>query len=162
MSANWRHRNCEIGCANDEPSTCINGDDSGLRPNTLATCARRSLFSAAPSSGLLLTDPAAREPRATEDVDVVIEVGRDYGFYNLEDRLRNIGFRNDPLGPVCRFLKESISSRCHMRTDQTRSVSQIGDIRQPLRRPKKIHRERHRDKRRHGPAHFLASKLRCL
>jgi len=58
--------------------------------------------------GLLLTDPAARTPRATEDVDVVIELGSLLEFYDLEDRLRKLGFRNDPFGPVCRFLRESI------------------------------------------------------
>lgn len=53
--------------------------------------------------GLLVTDPAAREPRPTQDVDVIVEVTakREYDF--LEERLRQLGFENVMEGPICRF-----------------------------------------------------------
>lgn len=52
---------------------------------------------------LLITDPAAREPRGTEDADVLIELASRAAYYQLNAALLRLGFRNDPQGPVCRY-----------------------------------------------------------
>ena len=53
--------------------------------------------------GLLVTDPGARPPRATKDVDVTIEIGSLTEFYALDATLLSMGFRNDMHGPTCRY-----------------------------------------------------------
>ena len=53
--------------------------------------------------GLLVTDPAARAPRPTHDVDVVVEVASRLEYNEVEQRLRSLGFENVMDGPVCRF-----------------------------------------------------------
>jgi predicted nucleotidyltransferase len=54
--------------------------------------------------GLLLTDPAAQRIRPTDDIDLIVEIATRPAFARLEERLRNAGFRNDPDGPICRWL----------------------------------------------------------
>jgi hypothetical protein len=49
-------------------------------------------------------DPAAPEPRATLDVDVIVVVNTRIGYYQLGDRLRERGFHEDQEGGViCRW-----------------------------------------------------------
>lgn len=55
--------------------------------------------------GLLLTDPAAEEPRPTLDVDVATHVTSRLAFQRLEERLYGLGFAPDPSGPICRYRK---------------------------------------------------------
>lgn len=55
---------------------------------------------------LWITDRAAPEFRLTEDVDVVVEVTTQRGYYRLEDRLRGLGFENDRQSElICRFRR---------------------------------------------------------
>jgi hypothetical protein len=51
---------------------------------------------------LWITDPAAAPPRPTKDVDVIVEAATRTGYYAFEDRLRDIGFRNDE-DVICRW-----------------------------------------------------------
>lgn len=44
---------------------------------------------------LLTTDPGSNIVRATEDVDVIVEVKSVVDFYKLESRLRDLGLRQD-------------------------------------------------------------------
>ncbi len=53
---------------------------------------------------LLITDPAARSPRATTDVDVVIEMASLVEFYKFEKQLLDRGFKNAMEGPICRYI----------------------------------------------------------
>jgi len=53
--------------------------------------------------GLLLTDPAAPPPRATDDVDVVIGEMSRTGYHRLEGRLREAGHSQPMTGPICRW-----------------------------------------------------------
>jgi hypothetical protein len=55
--------------------------------------------------GILVTDPAAREPRATTDVDIIVEAGSRLEFNELESRLRDRGFQHDFDGHLGRFIK---------------------------------------------------------
>lgn len=53
---------------------------------------------------LWITDPAAREPRPTKDVDLVVEVTSRLGWYDFEARLRKHGLRHDITSAViCRW-----------------------------------------------------------
>lgn len=53
---------------------------------------------------LWITDPGTRGPRATKDVDVVVEVASRLAWHEFEDRLRAHGLRNDSSSPViCRW-----------------------------------------------------------
>jgi hypothetical protein len=54
--------------------------------------------------GLLVTDPVARPPRVTKDVDVAIEVSNLIDYYDLDKKLLAKGFTNDLRGPMCRYL----------------------------------------------------------
>ena len=55
--------------------------------------------------GLLLTDPAAPDPRPTEDVDVVVEAATRVAYYAVEQRMRDRGFRQDPnVSVICRWF----------------------------------------------------------
>ena len=58
--------------------------------------------------GLLLTDPAAKEPRSTQDVDVVVEVGTTMDYYRLETTIRGQGFENVLEGPITRFRQSGL------------------------------------------------------
>jgi hypothetical protein len=61
-------------------------------------------------TGLLVTDPAAAPVRATLDVDAIIQIGADPEFTRLENRLRELGFRNsrEKDAPVCRWVNENL------------------------------------------------------
>lgn len=54
---------------------------------------------------LLISDPAAPEVRSTTDVDVIVEVASRMSYYQLADRLRELGFRevSEEGSPVCRW-----------------------------------------------------------
>ena len=56
------------------------------------------------TTGFLLTDPAVDDVRSTLDVDVIVEVATRADYYALENRLRELGFRNDRSegAPLCR------------------------------------------------------------
>lgn len=47
--------------------------------------------------GLLITDKAAPEVRATDDIDCIIEVIPSTRFYQLENQLRDKGFKQNPV-----------------------------------------------------------------
>lgn len=60
---------------------------------------------------LLVTDPGAGAPRATKDVDVIVEVGSYAAYAQLQKRLRERGFQEDrtPGAPLCRFTVEDVT-----------------------------------------------------
>lgn len=62
------------------------------------------------TTGLLLTDPAAPEVRSTLDVDVIVEMASRSDYYDLEKRLRGLGFKNDTSdgAPICRWLLDEL------------------------------------------------------
>lgn len=56
------------------------------------------------ATGLLISDSARPPVRATKDVDLITEVTTRGGYYELLDRLRRKGFREDPSSDlVCRW-----------------------------------------------------------
>ena len=50
------------------------------------------------TTGLLITDPAASPVRATDDVDVIVEVASYAEYARFSKRLRNLGFSEDSSG----------------------------------------------------------------
>lgn len=66
------------------------------------------------ATGFFISDPAMPEVRATQDVDVIVEVASRLDYYRLEEELRQRGFKQDMTenAPVCRWL-----------VDRTRSMS---------------------------------------
>ena len=62
------------------------------------------------ATGLFITDPAMPEVRATQDVDVIVEVTSRLAYYRLEEELRLRGFKQDMSenAPVCRWLVDRI------------------------------------------------------
>ncbi len=59
---------------------------------------------------LLITDPAAPPPRATVDVDLIVEVTTNSAYDRLSKAVRTLGFHQgaDPDDPLCRFRKATI------------------------------------------------------
>jgi hypothetical protein len=57
------------------------------------------------ATALLITDPAAAEPRITYDVDVIVEVASYSEYAKLSKRLRTLGFSEDASegAPLCRW-----------------------------------------------------------
>jgi hypothetical protein len=55
--------------------------------------------------GLLITDEAAPDVRPTDDVDVIVELVSRREYYQLEDKLRELGFVQKPHenGLLCRW-----------------------------------------------------------
>jgi predicted nucleotidyltransferase len=57
--------------------------------------------------GLLITDPAHPEIRATDDVDLVTEISTQNGYYALSKKLRGLGFHEDGQ-IICRWRKGNL------------------------------------------------------
>jgi hypothetical protein len=76
----------------------------------LGDLTERMVFLGGCATGLLLTDPAAPEPRPTGDVDVITEVMSRAAYYQLADELRAAGFVEDQTdgAPLCRWRSEGI------------------------------------------------------
>jgi hypothetical protein len=47
------------------------------------------------AAGLLITDESRAAIRATNDVDVIVEIGGRVHYQSLSERLRSMGFRED-------------------------------------------------------------------
>lgn len=67
---------------------------------------KKVVFVGGCATGLFITDPAMPEVRATQDVDVIVEVASRVQYYNLEEELRAKGFKQDMSegAPLCRWL----------------------------------------------------------
>jgi len=79
-----------------------------LAAEDLGSLLHQFTFVGGSTVGLLVTDPQGRSPRLTKDVDVVIQLSSRTDFYELEQKLRRLGFRNAPEGPIYRFFKEGL------------------------------------------------------
>jgi hypothetical protein len=63
---------------------------------------RDVVFVGGATIALWATDEATAEFRATDDVDVIVEVASRHDYYRFEERLRGLGFVNDD-DVICRF-----------------------------------------------------------
>jgi hypothetical protein len=64
------------------------------------------VFLGGAATGLLITDEAAPEVRATKDVDVIVEILSRSDYYKLEGTLRSLGFAQsmEEGAPLCRWM----------------------------------------------------------
>jgi hypothetical protein len=71
-------------------------------------------------TGLLITGPAASPVRATDDVDVIVEIASYAEYARFSKRLRNLGFSEDSSdgAPICRWLIDQMKLDV-MPTDET-------------------------------------------
>ena len=72
------------------------------------------------TTDLLITDPAASPVRATDDVDVIVEVASHAEYARFSRRLRILGFSEDSSerAPICRWLIDQMKLDV-MPTDET-------------------------------------------
>ena len=58
----------------------------------------------------MITDPAAPPIRATQDVDAIVQVVSRAEYYQLSDKLREKGFREDTRddAPICRWVTDNV------------------------------------------------------
>src|SRR5258708_5311670 len=63
------------------------------------------------TTGLLITDPAASPVRATDDVDVIVEVASYVEYARFSARLRDLGFSEDSSegAPICRWVIDQMT-----------------------------------------------------
>ena len=93
----------------------INNRDINIRliihvAKCLGDLRKKVVFVGGCATGLFITDPAMPEVRATQDVDVIVEVASRVQYYNLEEELRARGFKQDMSegAPLCRWLVDGI------------------------------------------------------
>jgi predicted nucleotidyltransferase len=93
----------------------INKRDVNLRmirhvAQRLGDLCDRVVFVGGCATDLFLTDPAMPDVRATQDVDVIVEITSRREYYRLEKELRGKGFKQDMQegAPVCRWLIDQI------------------------------------------------------
>jgi hypothetical protein len=58
--------------------------------------------------GLLITDPGSAPVRPTKDVDGIVDPPSRLRYQQLTNRLETKGFRPDPDGPICRYIKDDL------------------------------------------------------
>ncbi len=81
-----------------------------LAVDQLGNLADEMVFLGGCATGLLMTDTAAPPIRATQDVDVIIEVATLAEYHRLSERLRERGFAEDqsPDAPICRWVAPGV------------------------------------------------------
>lgn len=70
--------------------------------NALGPLLDRVVFIGGSTVGLMITDDTRPAVRATQDVDLIVEIGSKAEYYRLSGQLRDAGFREDP-EVVCRW-----------------------------------------------------------
>jgi predicted nucleotidyltransferase len=81
-----------------------------LAVDQLDELANKMVFLGGCATGLLITDPAAPPIRVTRDVDAIVQVVSRGEYYQLADKLRAVGFKEDTSddAPLCRWLTENV------------------------------------------------------
>ena len=68
----------------------------------LGNLCKQVVFLGGAVTGLLLTDPAAPEPRFTNDVDIIVEIVTYAEYARFEETLRSLGLTQDR-DVICRW-----------------------------------------------------------
>jgi len=68
------------------------------------------VFLGGSTTGLLITDQASPPVRETKDVDVIVEVTTHAEYYQLSEKLKKLGFKEDQSkdAPLCRWVMEGV------------------------------------------------------
>jgi predicted nucleotidyltransferase len=81
-----------------------------LAVDRLGDLAEEMVFVGGCATGLLITDPAAPPIRMTRDVDAIIQVVSHGEYYQLSEKLRALGFKEDTSdeAPICRWEADKV------------------------------------------------------
>lgn len=81
-----------------------------LAVEQLDSLADEMVFLGGCATGLLITDPAAPPIRVTRDVDAIVQVVSRADYYQLSEKLRAQGFKEDMQdgAPICRWLSGNV------------------------------------------------------
>ena len=81
-----------------------------LAVDQLNELAKDMVFLGGCATGLLITDRAAPPIRVTRDVDAIVQVYSRSDYYQLSEKLRNHGFKEDISddAPICRWVTDNI------------------------------------------------------
>jgi hypothetical protein len=98
----------------------VNGADPNLPllaavVRALRALRERFVFLGGCATGMLLTDVAAAPVRATQDVDVIVEVLTPADYHALERELERAGFAHEsrPGGACAPLGRRQLSAGCH-------------------------------------------------
>ena len=81
-----------------------------LAVEQLGDLADEMVFLGGCATGLLITDPAAPPIRMTRDVDAIVQVVSHGEYYQLSEKLRASGFKEDTGdgAPICRWVTDKV------------------------------------------------------
>lgn len=81
-----------------------------LAVDQLGELAEEMVFLGGCATGLLITDPAAPPIRVTRDVDAIVQIYSRSDYYQLSEKLRHHGFKEDISedAPICRWVSDSV------------------------------------------------------
>jgi len=81
-----------------------------LALDQLGELADEMVFLGGCATGLLITDPAAPPIRVTKDVDAIVQVVSQADYYQLSEKLRARGFKEDISedAPICRWVADKV------------------------------------------------------
>lgn len=82
-----------------------------LAIDQLGDLADEMVFLGGCATGLLITDPAAPPIRVTRDVDAIVQVVSQAEYYQLSEKLRKLGFKEDISSdaPICRWVADKVT-----------------------------------------------------
>lgn len=76
----------------------------------------------------LYADTASQENRPTEDIDIVVEIWAHKDYFEIDDRLRKLGFINDQeSGIICRYGVDGLFKSALLSCKQIRSLHWSGE-----------------------------------
>lgn len=81
-----------------------------LAVDQLGDLADEMVFLGGCATGLLITDSAAPPIRVTRDVDAIVQVVSQADYYQLSEKLRSRGFKEDVSddAPICRWVADKV------------------------------------------------------
>lgn len=81
-----------------------------LAVDQLGELSDEMIFVGGCATGLLITDSAAPPIRVTRDVDAIVQVVSRVEYYQLSEKLRRQGFKEDTSedAPICRWVSENV------------------------------------------------------
>ena len=88
----------------------LNLDLLMLAVDLLGELSDEMIFVGGCATGLLITDSAAPPIRVTRDVDAIVQVVSRVEYYQLSEKLRHQGFKEDASegAPICRWVSDTV------------------------------------------------------
>jgi predicted nucleotidyltransferase len=146
----------------------INNRDINIRliihvAKCLGDLRKKVVFVGGCATGLFITDPAMPEVRATQDVDVIVEVASRVQYYNFEEELRAKGFKQDMSegAPLCRWLIDGIKVDVMPTQEDILGFSNYWYL-PAIKNAESIHLEKELTIQLVSPPYFLATKIEAF